>query len=32
MNMLVGDKGIITMAQKTKENIELAKIEEKQNN
>ena len=28
INMLVGDNGIITMAQKSKENIELAQIEE----
>ena len=28
MNAIVGDRGIITMAQKAKENTELAKIEE----
>ena len=28
INMLVGDNGIITMAQKAKENVELAKVEE----
>lgn len=29
INTLVGDNGIITMAQQAKENIELAKTEEK---
>ena len=30
INMLVGDNGIITMAQKAKENMELAQIEEEE--